>query len=97
MTRRTKERIKLAVSMIILVACVLLAGYVETRYTRTDCEVLEVWEDHVTVEDTCGYKWSYYVEDEAPRVGDRVTLKMHTNHTDNIINDDMVIGVEPQE
>lgn len=83
-------------ALLITLVLFLLASYYEPRYERTDCVVTEVRGNEVVVEDRCGYVWCYYVEDEAPSVGDVVTLKMHTNNTVDYIDDDVVLDVVAQ-
>ena len=93
MRRKTRERIMGILVAVMFFALLGVAGYVEHHYTRTDCVVVSVEEQLVTVEDRCGYVWCYEVEEEAPRVGDVVDLKMFTNTTDGYIYDDEVVGV----
>lgn len=89
-------RTKNTLLALVVIALVVLAGWIEPRYERADCKVVAVEGCVVEVEDSCGYLWSYYVEDEAPSVGDVVTLKMHTNNTTDYIGDDVVLNVIPQ-
>ena len=93
MRRRTRERIMAVLMVVMLFAMLCVCSYVEHHYTRKDCVVVSVEEQLVTVEDRCGYVWSYEIDSEAPRVGDVVDLKMYTNITDNTIYDDEVVGV----
>lgn len=82
------------VLFILIGAC----GYVESHYNREDCTVTVVREDYAVAEDKLGYTWSWYItEDSDVIVGDTVTLHMFTAHTDNIIDDDEVVGVKVQQ
>ena len=90
----TKRTFKTMTLLVLVVAILTVVGYVDTHYTRKDCTVVAIEEDNlVVVEDTCGYEWTYYADDEVPRVEDTVTLKMHTNYTTNYVEDDEVIDV----
>ena len=97
MRKNTIETIKTIVLLTIVAMLFLTVSYLEPRYQRTDCTVITIEEDNlVVVEDTCGYTWTYYADDEVPRVGDTITLKMHTNHTTDYIDDDVVLDVIAQ-
>ena len=90
----TKRIFKTMTLLTLVVAILTVVGYVDTHYTRKDCTVIAIEEDNlVVVEDACGYTWTYYADDEVPRVEDTVTLKMHTNHTTDYVGDDEVIDV----
>lgn len=97
MRKNTIETIKTIVLLTIVAMLFLTVSYLEPRYQRTDCTVITIEEDNlIVVEDTCGYTWTYYADDEVPRVGDTITLKMHTNHTTDCIDDDVVLDVIAQ-
>lgn len=90
----TKRTLKTMTLLTLVVAILTVVGYVDTHYTREDCTVVAIEEDNlVVVEDTCGYTWTYYADDEVPRVEDTVTLKMHTNNTTDYVEDDVVVDV----
>lgn len=76
------------IAMVLFLGMLCAVGYIETHYTRKDCEVIAVGR----VEDRCGFVWE--CDTEGHRVGDRVNLKMHTNGTDGTIYDDYVLDVE---
>lgn len=87
-----KQMIGATLAVLFFFCAVGLAGTAEHNYTRKDCEVVSVQGSHVTVEDKCGYLWSF--DDYGYEVGDTVTLKMHTNFTHGTINDDYITGVK---
>ena len=91
-----RETVKNTLLVLVVIALVVFAHWMEPRYERTDCVITEVQGCKVEAQDSCGYVWCYYVEDEAPSVGDVVTLKMHTNNTTDYINDDVVLNVIAQ-
>ena len=88
------KRVVRATVITIAVVVTLLAigrvGYWETHYNR-DGIVTDVTNEVVTITDTTGNEWA--VEGEPLTVGDRVTLRMHTQGTDNTITDDTVVSV----
>lgn len=86
-----KQMIGAFLAVLVFFGGVGLCGTIEHNYTRKDCEVVEVCGSHVTVEDKCGYLWSF--DDYGYRVGDTVTLHMHTNYTHGTINDDYIVDV----
>ena len=94
---RRRETVKNTLLVLVVIALVLFCGWMEPRYEREDCVVTEVRGNEAVAEDRCGYVWCYYVEDEAPSVGDVVTLKMHTNNTVDYIDDDVVLDVVAQQ
>lgn len=87
-----RDKVKLVVMLVVFVVMFVFASWIDTHYTRHDCEVIGYVEDVVTVEDSCGYQWQFI--GEGYEVGDTVSLKMYTNHTDNYIYDDEIIEVK---
>lgn len=83
----------------ILLGAMGICDYVETRYTRKECVVVDVQGTCVEVEDKSGYLWCYDVDDEedAPIVGTLVDVKMYTNHTDSNIYDDIILKITMHE
>lgn len=72
-----------------------IAGHIETTYERKNCEVIYIADNEVTVKDNSDHIWSFYVdENNTLQVHDIVTLQMHTNFTDDTIDDDIVKGVK---
>jgi hypothetical protein len=66
---------------------------VNTHYTR-DAWVDSIENNVVTFIDSCGYTWE---ADEVDNIveGQTVVLKMHTNHTDSIVSDDVIVSIKP--
>ena len=72
-----------------------IAGHIETNYERKNCEVIYIADNEITVKDSGDRTWSFYVDDNSElKLHDIVTLKMHTNFTDDTIDDDIVKGVK---
>lgn len=75
-----------------LIICLLVVGgYCDSHYTRKDCVVVQHCDDIVTIEDTQGWTWDF--KDSDLKVGDIVDVKMHTNRTNDTIEDDVIIDV----
>jgi hypothetical protein len=89
---KIKEFVCAIVVITMFFGVVGFAGNIKHNYIRKDCEVISVSNDLVTVEDVCGYVWEF--EGSGYRVGDVITLKMHTNYTHGTIEDDIVTGVK---
>ena len=81
--------------VILFVILPSIAGHIETTYERKNCEVITISNNEVIVKDSNDNTWSFYVDDNSElKLHDIVTLKMHTNFTDDIISDDIVKGVK---
>lgn len=83
--------------LIIIIFVILpgMAGHIQTNYERKECVVTCIINDEITVEDKNGYIWSFYTDNYNDlKINDIVTLKMHTNFTDNTIEDDYVVGIK---
>lgn len=93
MSGRTKEILMEIIVLLIITTVIGLAGYIETHYTRKDCVVVEVEQGLVTVLDTTGNEWYYYVDSDALSTGTNVDLKMFTAYTDNVVEDDEIVRV----
>lgn len=93
MTKRAKEVIMGLVALTIIVIAFGIVGHVETHYTRKDCKVVETSGKAVYVVDNTGNEWCYVADEEVPKVGTKVDLKMFTAYTDNTIDDDEIVEV----
>lgn len=67
------------------------AGNLETHYSR-QAVVTSVKENEIVVLDNSDHVWAF--EGDGYKVGDKVTLKMFTNYTDDNIYDDEIISVK---
>ena len=85
-----RNKVRLIAMLVVFFALWGVASHVETHYTRQNCEVVEYTENVVSVVDECGYLWDF--EADGLELGDVVDIKMYTNHTDNDIFDDEIIG-----
>ena len=86
---------KKTIAILLILAFVGIVGYAESVYYRKDCEIIDISGGVVTVEDKCGFIWSFYAETNKDyTVGERVTLKMFDNHTSGNVFDDEIIKVK---
>ena len=86
---------KKIIGILLILAFVGAIGHAESIYYREGCKVIDISETIVTVEDNCGFIWSFYAEtNEDYTVGECVTLKMFDNHTSGNISDDEIIDVK---
>ena len=93
MTRKTKENLMGTLALIIIVVSLGIVGHIETHYTRKDCKVVETSGKAVYVVDNTGNEWCYVADEEVPKIGTKVDLKMFTAYTDSTIEDDEIINV----
>ena len=82
---------KKVINVILVAMVVVSASYVMVHYERPNCKVVEISDGVVTVADKSGNVWEFYGENF--RVGERVTLKMHTNYSADF-TDDVILDVE---
>lgn len=79
------------IPLVVLILSMGICGYSETHYTREGV-IVSVDAEEVTVKDTTDNVWSFEGDDFSE--GEKVSLKMYTNHTDNLIYDDEIIDVK---
>lgn len=68
----------------------ILCGFnsLEHNYTRENCEVIEVNDEIITVEDKGGLQWAF--KGNGFKVGDFVDLEMFDSNTTAYVYDDVV-------
>lgn len=88
--RTITKRTMMSITIILLL---ILSSYIDTYYTR-DARVDSIEDNVVTFIDTCGYTWKAIDVDNIVE-GQTVVLQMHTNHTDSIISNDIIVGIKP--
>lgn len=89
--RRTVKSIMILTMIIIVLLMYVLASYVDTHYKR-DAVVIHTSNNHYAVAiDNSGNKWEFCAEDI--HAGDIVVMKMYTNCSDTIY-DDEVVGIK---
>lgn len=73
--------------------CTLLLSMLTTAntYTHTRCTVVSARGNFLTIEDKSGNLWN--IETQGYKVGDRVTVKFHTNGTTDTRTDDRIIAL----
>lgn len=81
----------LVVAGLIFIGAPAFAGNIETHYTRI-AEVVSAKGSSITVLDNSDHYWTF--EGDGYAEGDKVSLKMFTNYTDDNIYDDEIISVK---
>ena len=78
---------------LLIVSSFVGASQFEHKYTREDCEVIQICDKCVTFEDRMGETWDWYDEENQFSIGDKADLKMHDNYTSAYIYDDKAMRV----
>ena len=93
---------KITIGVVALVA-IIGAMYCTHSYERTDCKVVAKCDGELTIQDKSGHCWYWYADSDsewktykAMLIGDKVTLNMYDNGTENNIEDDTIKGIEMQ-
>ena len=85
------EKKQLVLVGLLILVLLIFCSYVESFYTRKGTVKYTI-DDLVVVEDECGYEWEFYGDDYIQ--GDEVLMLMDNNHTDLIIEDDVITHVK---
>lgn len=85
-----RETIIGTLGLIALIACIGCVGRIETHYNRTGT-VVDVENGIVSVADKSLNIWEF--EGDGFEVGQKVTMKMFNNYTENDMTDDVIEGV----
>ena len=83
-----KRRLTIILSAILMAGVLFSLNYLEHNYTRENCEVIEVNDEIITVEDNGGLKWAF--KGNGFKVGDFVDLEMFDSNTTAYVYDDVV-------
>ena len=86
------KKILIILIAISLIGLSLFANYTETHYNRS-ATVSEISGNSIIVVDSCGYEWEFFGENYI--VGEKLKLKMFTNCTTQI-TDDEILEVEKE-
>ena len=91
---------KIIIGVVALVA-IIGAMYYTHNYKRTNCTIVEKGDGILTIQDKSGFHWYWCVEDDSSlefyksmSIGDKVTLDMYDNGTENIVEDDVIKGIK---
>lgn len=90
-TRKVSKVIFAIVITVILILTIGRAGYHEMYYHR-EATVISIDSNVITVKDKCNYLWDFVGDGYAE--GDKVKMLMHTNGTNGMIEDDIIINVK---
>lgn len=86
MQKGIRNTMKKIIILLIIITVVLSIAYNESHYTRYNCEVVEVQDNHIKVYDSAtDTAWEFYAD--GLQIGDRVDLQMYTNNTTHIYDD----------
>lgn len=80
-----------------IVGMFTFCNYIETHYNKTDCIVVSSRNNLITIEDKTGNLWDFKTEGNTIKQGTKVDLLMHTNNTNNIFYDDIIVDVKVQK
>ena len=91
---------KIIIGVVITIS-IVGAMYYTHNYKRTDCIIVAKCDGELTIQDKSGFYWYWYAENDsswefykAMSIGDKVTLNMYDNGTENIIEDDIIRGIK---
>ena len=91
---------KIIIGVVIAIS-IIGAMYYTHNYKRTDCIIVAKCDGELTIQDKSGFYWYWYAENDsswefykAMSIGDKVTLNMYDNGTENIIEDDIIRGIK---
>ena len=88
------KKVKSILAVIVLVGVFCGASYLDSHYTRKNCEVMNVENGIVTFMDSTEHYWEWEIEEnEYFEIGDFVNLKMHTNNSKSYIYDDEILEI----
>lgn len=90
---KLKPWIKYTFGAIAFCAIFAYVSYTEHNYIRKDCQITEIGNGLITIEDSVGYEWNALDNGEFT-VGDKVSVQMNDNCTPNIISDDIIIKIK---
>ena len=86
------NRLKTILAMIAMILSFSIVAFQECHYTRKGVVAAVGYDGITSIEDTAGNIWQ--IEDDRFEVGTKVTLHMHTNCTESIIEDDYVLFID---
>ena len=86
------SKLKTILAMIAMVFSFLIVAFQECHYTRKGVVAAVGYDGITSIEDTAGNIWQ--IEDDRFEVGTKVTLHMHTNCSESIIEDDYVLFID---
>ena len=91
--KRARTRRCTLVLLTTIIMTIIITSYIESHYTR-EAVVQSVEDNTVVFVDNMGYTWEA-ADVENITKGQTVELKMFTNHTNDIIHDDIVTSIKP--
>lgn len=90
---KRRRRGYVVIMLLVIITTVIITSHIESHYTKE--AIVQSVEDNIVVfVDNMGYTWEAS-EIENITEGQIVELKMFTNHTNDIINDDIIKSIKP--
>lgn len=90
---KRRRRGHVALMLLVIVTTIMITSHIESHYTR-EAMVQSMEDSTVVFVDNMGYTWEA-VDVENITEGQTVELKMFTNHTNDIIHDDIIKSIKP--
>lgn len=90
---KRRRRGYVVIMLLVIITTVMITSHIESHYTK-EAIVQNVEDNTVVFVDNMGYTWEAS-EIENITEGQIVELKMFTNHTNDIINDDIIKSIKP--
>lgn len=90
---KRRARGHVVLMLLVIIITVMITSHIESHYTR-EAMVQSMEDNTVVFVDNMGYTWEA-TDVENITEGQVVELKMFTNHTNDIIHDDIIKSIKP--
>ncbi len=88
---KIKEMITITMITMMIIITFIIINVIDTHYMREgQIDYLDECNDIIYVLDDTDNVWTFEGDTECYTIGERVTMRMHTNYTDNKITDDRI-------
>lgn len=88
---KIKEIITITIITMMIIITLIIINVIDTHYMREgQIDYLDKCNDIIYVLDNTDNVWSFEGNTECYTIGERVTMRMHTNYTDDKITDDRI-------
>lgn len=89
--RAVRRRVRTIVIIIVMIMMYVFVSYINTHYTREATVIHTANNYYAVAVDNNGNEWEFCADNIC--VGQEIEMKMYTNHTDTIY-DDEVVGIK---
>lgn len=86
--RARRVTVRTIIIIVVMITMYLLASYIDTHYTREATIIHTVNNYYAVAVDDCGNEWKFCADNV--HVGQTIDMKMYTNHTNTIYDDEVV-------